>query len=60
VTQYPTLTERKAARVAEIRRALWVLRERLNDYARAHGGKFLLYGSAAPEDRGGVVGARPH
>jgi len=47
VTQYPTLTERKAARVAEIRRALGVLRERLYDYARRHGGKFLLYGSAA-------------
>ena len=47
MTSYPTLAERKAARVAEIRRALAVLRERLRDYARAHGGRFLLYGSAA-------------
>lgn len=45
--RYPTMTERKAARVAEIRHALGLLRERLAEYARAHGGRFLLYGSAA-------------
>src|SRR5579864_7528960 len=46
-TNYPSMSERKAARVAEIRRALAVLRERLAEYARTHGGRFLLYGSAA-------------
>ena len=45
--RYPTMSERKAARVAEIRHALGLLRERLAAYARAHGGRFLLYGSAA-------------
>lgn len=50
MTSYPILAERKAARVAEIRRALVLLRERLRDYARAHGGKFLLYGSAARDE----------
>ena len=50
MTQYPTLTERKAARTAEIRRALGVLRYRLHEYANAHGGKFLLYGSAARDE----------
>lgn len=46
-TKYPTLAERKAARVAEIRQALGALRQRLSDYAQAHGGRYLLYGSAA-------------
>lgn len=48
--RYPTMTERKAARVAEIRHALGILRERLGAYARAHGGRFLLYGSAARDE----------
>lgn len=46
-SRYPTMSERKAARVAEIRHGLAVLRGRLSEYARAHGGRFLLYGSAA-------------
>jgi predicted nucleotidyltransferase len=44
------MSERKAARVAEIRHALAVLRERLAEYARIHGGHFLLYGSAARDE----------
>lgn len=47
IGEFPTLAERKAARVAEMREALALLRERLRDYARQHGGRFLLYGSAA-------------
>ena len=49
-TRYPSMSERKLARVAEIRRALAVLRERLSEYALAHGGRFLLYGSAARDE----------
>jgi predicted nucleotidyltransferase len=49
-SKYPSMSERKAARVAEIRRALAVLRERLAEYARVHGGRFLLYGSAARDE----------
>jgi len=42
-----TLAERKLARVEEIRAGVDRLRETLAEYGRAHGGKFLLYGSAA-------------
>jgi predicted nucleotidyltransferase len=44
---FPTLTERKAARVSFLHEAVATLRNRLCEYARAHGGRFLLYGSAA-------------
>jgi predicted nucleotidyltransferase len=47
---FPTLTERKAARVAFLHGAVATLRNRLSDYARTHGGRFLLYGSAARGD----------
>jgi predicted nucleotidyltransferase len=49
-SRYPSLAERKAARVAEIRRTLAALRARLAEYAQAHGGRFLLYGSAARDE----------
>ena len=42
-----TLAERKAAAVERKRAALEALRPALADYARAHGGRFLLFGSAA-------------
>jgi predicted nucleotidyltransferase len=42
-----TLAERKQRRVEEIRAGGALLRLALADYARAHGGRFLLYGSAA-------------
>lgn len=42
-----TLSERKAARVAQMRLALEELRASLAPYARAHGGRFLIFGSAA-------------
>ncbi len=42
-----TLTERKAAETERRRCAVDELRALLTTYARAHGGRFLLYGSAA-------------
>jgi predicted nucleotidyltransferase len=42
-----TLTERKAAEAARRRLAVEELRAALTEYARAHGGRFLLFGSAA-------------
>jgi predicted nucleotidyltransferase len=42
-----TLTERKAAEAERRRKAVEGLRPVLTDYARAHGGRFLLFGSAA-------------
>lgn len=45
-----TLTERKLARLAALRRALDDLRPALAAYGRAEGGRFLLYGSAARGD----------
>ncbi len=42
-----TLGERKAAKVAALCAALGVLRASLATYARAHDGRFLLFGSAA-------------
>jgi predicted nucleotidyltransferase len=45
-----TLTERKEARVAQIRGGLERLRIELADYARRNGGRFWLYGSAASGD----------
>ncbi len=42
-----TLTERKAAEAARRREAVAALVPVLADYARVHGGRFLLYGSAA-------------
>jgi predicted nucleotidyltransferase len=44
---FPTLAERKAARVALLHEAVAALRDRLREYARSHNGRFLLYGSAA-------------
>jgi predicted nucleotidyltransferase len=46
MTPVQTLAERKRARVEEIRAGLDVLRKKLTDYARAHGGKFIMFGSA--------------
>ena len=42
-----TLTERKAAEAERRRRAVDALRTTLAAYARDHGGRFLLFGSAA-------------
>ncbi len=42
-----TLAERKAAAIDRKCAALDALREVLADYVRAHGGRFLLFGSAA-------------
>ena len=42
-----TLAERKAAVVERKRQAVTALRPVLVAYARAHGGRFLLFGSAA-------------
>ena len=42
-----TLAQRKEARVDEIRAGGARLREALAVYGRAHGGRFLIYGSAA-------------
>ncbi len=42
-----TLPERKAAEAARRRQAVEDLRAVLTAYARAHGGRFLLFGSAA-------------
>jgi hypothetical protein len=42
-----TLTERKAGEAARRREAVSALVPVLADYARAHGGRFLLFGSAA-------------
>ncbi len=41
-----TLAQRKQARVEEIRAGVACLREELVAYGRAHGGRFLIYGSA--------------
>jgi predicted nucleotidyltransferase len=45
-----TLKERKAAEVDRRRRAVEDLRSALAAYARQHGGRFLLFGSAARGD----------
>jgi predicted nucleotidyltransferase len=45
-----TLAERKAAEAQRRRQAVAGLRVVLTAYARAHGGGFLLYGSAARGD----------
>ena len=42
-----TVTERKAAAVERKRKAVEDLRSALAAYAREHGGRFLLFGSAA-------------
>jgi predicted nucleotidyltransferase len=42
-----TLRDRKKARVDEIRAAFAILRRELADYANRHGGRFIVYGSAA-------------
>jgi predicted nucleotidyltransferase len=42
-----TLPERKAAEAERRRRAVEDLRDALTAYARAHGGRFMLFGSAA-------------
>ncbi len=42
-----TLAERKAAEATRRRRAVGELRRALDAYARTHGGRFLLVGSAA-------------
>ena len=45
-----TLQERKQARVDEIRAGYSRLRDGLVGYAREHGGRFWIYGSAATGD----------
>jgi predicted nucleotidyltransferase len=42
-----TVAERKAAEATRRQRAVAQLRRALDGYARAHGGRFLLFGSAA-------------
>lgn len=44
---YPTLTERKRAKVARMEAAVETLAAELTAYAREHGGRFILFGSAA-------------
>jgi len=44
-----TLAQRKQARVEEIRAGVASLREALAAYGRAHGGRFLIYGSAVSD-----------
>lgn len=44
---YPTLTERKRAAVAAMTQAVECLARDLTTYAREHGGRFILFGSAA-------------
>lgn len=44
---YPTLTERKRAKVARMEAAVETLAAELAAYAREHGGRFILFGSAA-------------
>ena len=46
MTLVQTLAERKRARVEEIRAGIDVLRKKLTEYGRAHGGKFMMFGSA--------------
>jgi predicted nucleotidyltransferase len=46
MTLVQTLAERKRARVEEIRAGIDVLRKKLAEYGRAHGGKFMMFGSA--------------
>ena len=41
-----TLAQRKQVHVEEIRAGVASLREALTAYGRAHGGRFLIYGSA--------------
>ena len=50
MSAFLTLKARKAARLAALRDALATLRVSLADYARANGGRFLLFGSAARGD----------
>jgi predicted nucleotidyltransferase len=45
--QIVTLTERKATEAARRRQEVAALLPVLAEYARGHGGRFLLYGSAA-------------
>jgi predicted nucleotidyltransferase len=45
--QIVTLSQRKAAEAERRQRAVDDLRVALTEYARAHGGRFLLFGSAA-------------
>jgi predicted nucleotidyltransferase len=45
-----TLSERKAAEATRRQRAVGELRLALDAYGRAHGGRFLLFGSAARGD----------
>jgi predicted nucleotidyltransferase len=47
MASWMTLAERKRVRVDQIRAGVARLREELTEYGRLHGGKFLLYGSAA-------------
>lgn len=44
---YPTLTERKREKVARMQAAVDALATDLAAYAREHGGRFILFGSAA-------------
>jgi predicted nucleotidyltransferase len=48
--EYITLGERKAAKVAAIKAAVQELEPVLAHYAREHGGRFVLFGSAARGD----------
>ena len=47
VMSFPTLTERKAAKVAAMAAAVEQLGAELAAYGREHGGRFVLFGSAA-------------
>ena len=47
---FPTLAERKAAAVRQIGQRCEMLEAELGKYARAHAGRFVLYGSMARGD----------
>ena len=44
---YPTLTEHKRAKVARMQASVKALSADLAAYAREHGGRYILFGSAA-------------
>jgi len=50
VEAFVTLGDRKKARVGAMRRGFLLLCDSLSDYARAHGGRYIAFGSAASGD----------
>jgi len=48
--RFPTLSQQKAAAAARIGQSSELLKAELAAYARAHGGRFVQYGSVARGD----------